>query len=616
MRRTMSRVVQAGEGGGRFENIAADAAVQQVEGHLRVLAQDLELCMSLSPTAGAAPPRGQPAALLQPRRAPRALGAREMAQVVRSVASRVHHCHELLTMLQTQHAAHRDGAEAVLEAQLQAMKPGARRKRALAVGVTDDDIEDIEEDEEDPKAALIALIVERTAPAPVPKLPELELKQLETRYRALSERVERQHDSLREIADSMGMQDDVALLLQEPAKAAVSSTARPSSSSSSSRAPLPMTVVSQPATARVHRRARPPAHRPSSRFETRRRAAGLANPPQPAGTTVRGGWRLDPTSTPGISANANAHMRAIVIRPRGSHTARVPASRAAVSRPPRPGKRRARPQPPAAKASDAEGAEDVPCAPWHLLTQQSERRLVGKVGQLVPRPVSVDWGDEADGLGAEAEPPTPWTLASPASADAVSATGDRPHEHIARSLIGELPAEKLTLQTGNTWLLDERRAAVPELAEGEEDPGQAVAAERSYSKSHLLAAYDHARLQERGDLSPRFLPGEQGVRPPDRWGRGITSPRSSPSPTPTTQLTPSQREDAAVADYVARVGDSVAPVSRGNTQVPVAASVSAKGSQRPRALSRAEQIQCRLRLRPHRLSSPQIWPRRPTTAVS
>ena len=67
MRRTMSRVVQAGEGGGRFENIAADAAVQQVEGHLRVLAQDLELCVSLSPTAGAAPPRGQPAALLQPR---------------------------------------------------------------------------------------------------------------------------------------------------------------------------------------------------------------------------------------------------------------------------------------------------------------------------------------------------------------------------------------------------------------------------------------------------------------------------------------------------------------------------------------------------------------------
>ena len=614
MRRTMSRVVQAGEGGGRFENITADAAVQQVEGHLRVLVQDLELCMALSPTAGAAPPRGQPAALLQPRRAPRALGAREMAQVVRSVASRVHHCRELLTMLQTQHPAHRDGAEAVLEAQLQAMKPGARRKRALAVGVTDDDIEDIEEDEEDPKAALIALIVERTAPAPVPKLPELELKQLETRYRALSERVERQHDSLREIADSMGMQDDVALLLQEPAKAAVSSTARPSSSPSSSRAPLPLTVVSQPATARVHRRARPPAHRPSSRFETRRRAAGLANPPQPAGTSARGGWRLDPTSAPGISANAN--VRTIVIRPRGSHTARVPASRAAVSRPPRPGKRRARPQPPAAKASEAEGAEDVPCAPWHLLTQQSERRLVGKVGQLVPRPVSVDWGDEPDGLGPEAEPPTPWALgsaragsASPASADAVSATGDRPHEHIARSLIGELPAEKLTLKTGNTWLLDERRAAVPELAGGEEEAHvEAVAAERSYSKSHLLAAYDHARLQERGDLSPRFLPGEQGARPPDRWGRGITSPRSSPSPTPTTQLTPSQREDAAVADYL----------SRGNTQVPVhvAASVSAKGSQRPRALSRAEQIQCRLRLRPHRLSSPQIWPRRPTTAVS
>ena len=55
MQRTMSRVVQAGEGGGRFENITADAAVQQVEGHLRVLVQDLELCMALSPTAGVTP---------------------------------------------------------------------------------------------------------------------------------------------------------------------------------------------------------------------------------------------------------------------------------------------------------------------------------------------------------------------------------------------------------------------------------------------------------------------------------------------------------------------------------------------------------------------------------
>ena len=45
------------------------------------------------------------------------------------------------------------------------MKPGARRKRAVAAGANEDELEEVD-DAEDPQAAMIALIVKYEAPPP------------------------------------------------------------------------------------------------------------------------------------------------------------------------------------------------------------------------------------------------------------------------------------------------------------------------------------------------------------------------------------------------------------------------------------------------------------------
>eukprot|EP01043_Picozoa_sp_COSAG02_P026793 COSAG02_NODE_1553_length_11961_cov_5.094335_16_plen_644_part_00 len=614
-----------------FKDITADVAMSKVGTHLRVLESDTALLASQSPTAGSLPsPTEAAVTLVQPRDLTSTLlSVSETVKVVRSVAARVHHCDELLDMLH-QEAVDDEERRATLLDTHQTLVKQVNKIRGVLLRCADgmgmgDEVAELLHDTlplPKPRPAGARIVVKKPSTATVP---------------------------VTVVSDAEAEGGGRCWSPSPPP-----STAGGIGSRSSRQHCLPIgsaeSFAARPHTASSNLTAWTDRHPYAVKFATRPRDPGLARPS--ARSVVEdasfSGWKLDSTSSilsghedlppkpasPKAVSPARKTLRSLGLDPsdlescrRSQHTGSWRQPRVVNASGRRCGKH-------TGSADVQAGGEES--APWRMAVRDNSDRAA---------------------KAAEAEQ---------VREDALSNIGFRNGEPMVLSMprmvvlhcADETDAEERDLVTNAVDSKDQAQEQHTHEVEDLRDSTSAsqqprrATAEGSYSKSNFLSLYEHDQARQRGDFSLRLLPKSSDEKD-GIGGWGSSASRSPSPPLNATEMvsnselqyhtsppvgykhndgsvriraTDSMEQCWAVQDYLRRSPEptqlsaqaraaGVAGVSPYRDRAG-SRSFSSRdhdaSSQRRRCLSRAEQIQCAIRLRPTAHASTTKWPARST----
>lgn len=622
-----------------FKGITADVAISKLGTHLRVLESDTALLASQSPTAGSLPsPTEAAVEFVQPRDfTSTLLSVSETVNVVRSVAARVHHCDELLEMLQQQ-AVDDEERRATLQDTHKHLAKQVNKHRDVLRRCADgmgrsDEVAELLHDtlplpKPRPAGARIAVTRPPTATVPVTVVGDPEV---EGGGRCWS-------------------------------PSPPPSTAAGIGGQSSRHPRLPIgsaeSFAARPHTASCNPTAWTKRYPYAVKFATQPRNPGLAPPSTRSGAEEPSlsGWQLDSTSSvlsghenlpptpvsPRGGSQEGKTLRSLGLQAgdlercrRSKHSGSWRGPRVADASGRRRGKR--------AGSANVKPGGGKECLPWQTAVQDIS-----------------DWAAKA----AEAEQLREDTLANISFRNGKPMVLTIPHT-VTLYCVDEAGggrlryAEDRELVTTAVESEDEEKEEHEETVEDPKDSvstsryQRCVATEGTYSKSNLLSVYEQDQARQRGDFSLRLLP-EPGIidQKDDVAGWGTSASRS-PSPpandaskVPKSELpyhtsppigyqhndgsvriraTGSMQQVWAVQDYLRRSPEP-AQLSARVRAAGLAAASSHDGdwnsrshevsSQRQRCLSRAEQIQCAIRLRPTAHALASKWPTLPAGTLA